>query len=236
VGGQSVFSVENIGRIERLLPEAGFPDGTPLDEIATVATLRQGRDVLLRQCVQCHDLRTILLRPRMPEDWVRTVVRMAERSQLWDPIEEREQWAVAAYLIAITPDLQRSVKQKREQEKIGKEARMAVEEASKQKREQEKIGEPIRRTVEATSSEASVGTPVEPKTTAPPSIDVALAQRTFEATCSQCHETSEVENAPPTSTEEVRVLVARMVENGLSAPEEDIDMIIAYLTETYGKN
>lgn len=108
VSGQSVFSNENRARVERLLAVAGLPDEAPLDELASFHALRSGRDVLLRQCVQCHDLRTILMQPRTPENWVRTVTRMAERSRLWDPIEERDQWITSAYLIAIMPDLQKS--------------------------------------------------------------------------------------------------------------------------------
>jgi len=41
---------------------------------------------------------------------------MADRSQLWDPLSEQEQWAVSAYLIAITPHLQKSIKRKRKEE------------------------------------------------------------------------------------------------------------------------
>ena len=55
-----------------------------------------------------------------------------------------------------------------------------------------------------------------------------------EATCSQCHESSDVEFASPESEEEARALVTRMVvENGLEETEENPEKVIYYLTETY---
>jgi mono/diheme cytochrome c family protein len=111
VGG-SAFSEQNLERLKKLIPTAGFPEAAPLAELSEEAQLRTGRQVLLTQCVSCHDLKTILIRPRTPGDWVRTVQRMADR-QIFDPIEEPEQWAVSAYLIAISPELQNSAKARR---------------------------------------------------------------------------------------------------------------------------
>src|SRR5437867_2161171 len=76
VGG-SAFSQENIERVKMLLPKAGFSGNAPLDDLATMKSLKQGRDVLLSKCVQCHDLRTVLVKPRTPENWGQTVGRMA---------------------------------------------------------------------------------------------------------------------------------------------------------------
>ena len=81
--------------------------------------------MLLTQCVTCHDLKTILTRPRTPGDWVRTVERMANR-QIFEPIEESEQWAVSAYLIAISPELQTSAKARRVEEIRAAESMQAV--------------------------------------------------------------------------------------------------------------
>ena len=108
--GGSVFSAENRKRVADLVPVANFPAGTPLAELSTVACMRAGQSVLLEKCVRCHDLKTILERPRIPSDWVSTVSRMAEKPALFAPISERDQWRVSAYLIAITPDLQKSAK------------------------------------------------------------------------------------------------------------------------------
>ncbi|MCW3098023.1 MAG: hypothetical protein JWL77_3641 [Chthonomonadaceae bacterium] len=114
VGG-GVYSDENRKRVADLLPEAGLPADTPLAELSTEAGLRAGRTVLMDKCVRCHDLKTILIRPRTPADWVTTVERMAEKPALFAPLTEREQRFVSAYLIGITPDLQKSVKSQLQQ-------------------------------------------------------------------------------------------------------------------------
>jgi len=124
VGG-SAFSEQNLQRLKKLIPTAGFPEAAPLAELSEEAQLRTGRQVLLTQCVSCHDLKTILIRPRTPGDWVRTVQRMADR-QIFDPIEEPEQWAVSAYLIAISPELQNSAKARRVEQMRAAESAQAV--------------------------------------------------------------------------------------------------------------
>ena len=207
VGG-TPFSEQNMERVKMLLPKAGFPAEADLSQLVTETGLKQGRDVLLKKCVQCHDLRTVLVKPRTPENWVQTVDRMAERSVL-DPISESEQWHAAAYLIAISPELQRSFKQKRDQE-------MAAA-----------------RTV-ATVKTASMAMPLA----TPPrsAMNLEAAKQTFEETCSQCHGLKNVEKSPPATPEEVTELIERMVENGLDAPQQDLVMIQFYLTETYTKS
>ena len=112
----TVLSSENLARLKTLLPRAGFPPTVDLDQLASVSGLQRGRQVLLGKCVQCHDLRTVLVRPKTPEAWLQTVNRMADRAVIGKPIEERERWYVAAYLAAISPDLRQAVLVKREQE------------------------------------------------------------------------------------------------------------------------
>jgi hypothetical protein len=114
--GGSAFSSENRRRVADLVSVANFPAGTPLTQLSTVSSLRAGQSVLLQKCVRCHDLKTILQRPRTPSDWVSTVSRMAEKPALFAPISEQDQWHVCAYLIAITPDLQRSAKSQKQAE------------------------------------------------------------------------------------------------------------------------
>ena len=103
-----------------------MPPEAPVEQLATEHGLRAGRNVLLTQCVMCHDLKTILVRPRTPGDWVRTVERMAKKPVIGRPLEEADQWTVATYLIAISPDLQISAKQRRVQERQAEEARSAL--------------------------------------------------------------------------------------------------------------
>ena len=58
------FSDEGIARTRRLLENAGLPAQVSLDQLASKRKLREGQHVLQRKCVVCHDLRTILVKPR----------------------------------------------------------------------------------------------------------------------------------------------------------------------------
>jgi hypothetical protein len=135
VGGD-VYSAQNIDRLKKVLPDAEFPKEAVLADLATTKTLKAGRKVLLEQCVECHDLKTILTKPRSPADWVHTVERMAEKPALTYNLEDRTQWAVSTYLIAITPEIQESAAKKRKQEldkkKQLEEARKAMKEPTEQ--------------------------------------------------------------------------------------------------------
>lgn len=108
------FDDQSLERVRQHLDGAGLDDQERREFFGSVAGLEAGRDVLFGPCIQCHDLRTVLARPRTPQNWHATVVRMADRAKLVEPISEDEQWAVAAYLIAISPDLQRSAAERRD--------------------------------------------------------------------------------------------------------------------------
>jgi len=66
-------------------------------------------------------------------------------------------------------------------------------------------------------------------------FDLAQAKTTFENTCNGCHALSNVDSSPPESEAEARALVARMVDNGLSADARTLQQIVGYLARTYGK-
>lgn len=203
--GGTAFSAENVERVKLLLPKAGLPEDAQPEELATVGSLKQGREVLLSKCVQCHDLRTVLLKPRTPDQWVQTVARMAERS-VFSPLSDEEQWRVAAYLIAISPELQRGFREKKAMELEAAKAKQAV---------------------------AAMTMPASEVVLK--AFDEEVARRTFEEICTQCHSTKNIERRPPTSAEEARALVARMVENGLDARQEDLEQVVSYLAKTYVK-
>jgi cytochrome c5 len=195
-----------IERVRTVLPRAGLPKVIPLQQLTTSEGLSQGRAVLLRKCTHCHDLRTVLAKPRTPENWVETIRRMAERAVI-DPISETEQWHVAAYLVAISPDLQKALQLKRQQE------------------------------LTQISPDVIKKPPVRIKAGAAPSapFDLAGTKAVFESTCNGCHSLASVENSPPESEAEARALVARMVENGLNAERGRLEQIVFYLAKTYGK-
>lgn len=107
--GGDVFSSENRKRVAALFPRANFRLDAPLLQLSTSASLNAGRSILVNKCVTCHDLKTVLAQPRTPSNWVSTVARMAEKPAVSGPITKPEQWEVSAYLIAITPDLEKSM-------------------------------------------------------------------------------------------------------------------------------
>lgn len=207
--GGTAMSLQNIERVKRLLVESGSIPDESIHDVASRFGLEQGRAVLLNKCVQCHDLRTVLVRPRTPDNWIQTVDRMAERS-LFDPISESERWHVSAYLIAVSPDLQRSVQEKRVQESIFVKAKMAAVAMTK-------------------PGAASVGRAGKP------ALNLSEAKNVFEKTCSGCHVLGKVEQKPPRSEQETRELIIKMVDEGLDALPTEIEQIAFYLTATYAK-
>jgi cytochrome c553 len=174
-------------------------------DLASKKGLISGRRILADKCVQCHDLRTVLARPRTPQAWQQTVSRMANRSTILNPITEDDQWFVTSYLIAVSPTLQQTLKERRKMETRARESQSSLQSA-----------------VKLSEIEKSDYDPVK-------------AGKLFERKCAQCHEITQVEQAPPQSRTEVLALVQRMVGNGLEASEVELDLIIRYLTNTYAR-
>jgi cytochrome c553 len=201
--GDDVLVEERAQRVRDLLPGAGLEDEQLLNELATRKGLIAGRRILSVKCVQCHDLRTVLARPRTPKAWKQTVSRMASRSTILNPITEDDQWFVTAYLVAVSPTLQETLKQRR------------------------KMG------VDTAQAQSNMSAAVKLTDADDTDYDTAKAEKLFQQTCSQCHSYTQVENAPPGSRGEATALVQRMVGNGLSASETDLNTIIHYLAETY---
>jgi mono/diheme cytochrome c family protein len=52
---------------------------------------------------------------------------MADRTTALNPLEEDEQWQVTAYLIALSPQLQKSTRQLRDEQKVRDQSRQAAE-------------------------------------------------------------------------------------------------------------
>jgi mono/diheme cytochrome c family protein len=137
---------------------------------------------------------------------------MADRATVLNPIDSLEQWQVTAYLIAISPELQRSAQQRR----------LMTQQTEKSKRE-----------LEAASQLVASGKEAQDEAAVP--YDPAAAKDLLERRCAQCHGLDYLEDSPPASAEEARELVARMVQNGLSASKEELAHIIRYLGDTYAK-
>ncbi len=206
------FSDEGIARTRRLIANAGLPAEAPLDELASKRKLREGQRVLQGKCVVCHDLRTILAKPRTPTNWVSLVNRMAIKPMIGEPIHEEEEWTVSAYLIAITPDIQTSVRQQRQEQMRADEAKAAAQ-------------------IATVAMEAEAATD-----TAPVTYDEVEAKALFEDKCSQCHPFTDVEDYPPRSEEETIELITRMIDIGLYVEESEIELIARYINENYLEN
>lgn len=113
--GDEGFSEERIQRVREQLPPAGLEDLELLPQLASVDGLYTGRQLMRTKCVQCHDLRTIISKPRTPKNWRDTVERMANRASIFSEFSDMERWQITAYLVAITPTLQNSAMERRKQ-------------------------------------------------------------------------------------------------------------------------
>lgn len=286
----NVYTERNLKRVAQLLPDAGFPDEVNLITLSTKSALEKGRTVLLQKCVVCHDLKTIITKPRTPSDWVRTSKRMVNKPSLGAVIEPHEGHLAAAYLIAITPDLQRSAKLKRAALLRRGKSQQAVDEvllapdggaseaaetadgdaAGGEGAATPAVGSDVAGEGATPAAGSDVGgegatpaagsdvaggeaanaskegsvkvAPSKPvvkskrKPKPKPQYNMKEAKALFQDECSLCHDTSDVDDAPPTSRKEVNSMLARMVDNGLELDKDDLSKIRFYLLRTYVKS
>lgn len=217
--GGDALSAPSRMRVAALLPSAELPSSAELVSLSTEKGLASGRAVLLDNCVKCHDLKTILAKPRTPSGWWNTVERMSEKPALFAPLSDQAMFEVTAYLIAITPDLQRSAK-RRYQENAAREA--AVDKALP-----EAVPTPPVVAAEIAPASANVAPTAAP-------IDLKKAKATYEAVCTQCHELSDIEAAPPKTAQDTRDMIERMIrENEAELTVEEITLCAAWLDATY---
>lgn len=202
------FSKKNLDRVAAQLVEAGLPKEANLAELSTKQSLLAGRHTLLTKCVACHDLRTVLTRPRTASDWTKTVERMGERPVIGDVISEKEQWAVTAYLVAISPDLQN-----------------AAATARKQKKEQAASKVAVAKDANDASKDGGAG----------PSFKKEEVKPKFDKLCTQCHELDDVDKHVFKDDKDADEVMSRMVDNGLEASAADLEACRWYLGETYLK-
>jgi mono/diheme cytochrome c family protein len=205
--------------------------------------LKAGRDVLLGQCTGCHDLRTILEKPRPPKGWAQVVSRMAEKPSLFKPLTDLDQWHVTAYLIAITPDLQRSAKARREatagsDDEISGDVTAPTVDAGVDAIAPTDAGVVGDAGVVRDAGVNRVPDAQVPAVDVKPSVaavDPVRAKAMFDRKCSGCHEIADIDAKPPKSRAQVNALVARMIVNGLEASRRDLDLIRWYLDAHYVK-
>ncbi|MDQ3035424.1 MAG: hypothetical protein M3Y87_23670, partial [Myxococcota bacterium] len=115
-GSAEVMTAENRERVQRILGSLELRDGFTAEGLATVSALEAGREVVVRECTLCHDLRTILSEPRTGSGWLSLCRRMQQKPTLGQPLSDEDVHVATAYLVAITPALRDDAQQRRDEE------------------------------------------------------------------------------------------------------------------------
>lgn len=107
----------NISRVRRVLEGMELGPAVDVARLTTQEAMEHGREVLTRKCTVCHDIRTILVRPRTGAAWLDVVERMADKPIIGEEITGDDVLVVTSYLVAITPDIQESAKRRQRRER-----------------------------------------------------------------------------------------------------------------------
>ena len=208
------LSPQNLERVRGVLAGLPLPEDVDAAALATPERLADGRDVLTRKCTVCHDMRTILAKPRSGPGWFNVVVRMAEKPLIMgDSLDDRDIPVATAYLIAITPDMQQSAK-----------VRMKA-----MKDQAERVAEVVEMPSDSADSADSAA--------APPALDLSKAETLYKARCTQCHELDEVSGHGGDDEAGWAKIVKRMVEDeGAELGEDEARTIVRFLAATYKKS
>lgn len=111
------YSIENRTRTRAALAALDFGVTVDLDTLASAEGLGRGQGVVVSKCAACHDLRTVLIKPRTPAGWLDLVERMADKPTFGEAIDDTDIALATAYLVAITPELQQSVRRRKQGER-----------------------------------------------------------------------------------------------------------------------
>ncbi len=197
----------NVERVKRLLANVDWGDQeVDIEAITTEAGFEHGRQVLVKQCIVCHDMRTILAKPRTPQKWFDVSIRMLEKPSVFgDQLTAEDIPPVTAYLAAITPEIQKSTKDQRKLEREGEENTDAM----------------------VALAHAAEATPQTPK------IEAAIGDKLLQDNCTSCHELDENDNHGPDDLAGWRSVVAAMVEEGCELEDAVATQIAEYLAQKY---
>ena len=206
-----VFEPDNLLRVQRVLSGLDLDERARPADLVTQSSLLHGREVLTKKCAVCHDMRTILVKPRSGKSWHNLVVRMADKPMLGPPITDYDSERVTAYLVAISPDLQTSLKRKRRDQR------------ARDKRATD-VAEVKPASVEAPTAAAPSGR----------AFDAAAVKPLYEDQCSQCHELTDIEEYGGASMEEWTKVVQQMIEEEeAEITEPQASDIIRYLAAVF---
>ena len=209
---KDVYTEKNLARVHHIVSGLELPSDLTAAQLTEEASLIEGREVLTKKCAVCHDMRTILVKPRTGASWLKVVRRMAEKPMFGPKIQDRDLYTVTAYLVAISPELQDAVSLKR-----------------KQQREQQKM---------AAEAVAAASTP-KPVTAASPEADVlddAKGRELLEARCTECHDLTDIEEHGGDDAEGWAKVIQQMVEDEeAEVSAEEARQLVAYLVKHYPK-
>jgi cytochrome c5 len=199
----------NMERVERVLSGVDFGEELNIKALVTKETFEAGLNILTSKCAVCHDMRTILIKPRTGKGWYSVVDRMTKKPNLGSPITRSDVLQVTAYLVAITPNIQNSYKQKKDTQRA-------------QKKRTEELKEEMM-TAKAPAEDA-------------PPFDMAKAKLLYEEKCSECHELTDVdEHGNDTREGWIKIVTNMVEEQEAELSKADAKTIIEYLTQSKGK-
>jgi cytochrome c5 len=204
------MSPKNISRVKHVLTAIEFDPPVEVDRLVTEDAFELGMDVLTTKCVKCHDMRTILSKPRTGDSWYNVVVRMAKKPTIGDRFFDHEIPAVTAYLVAITPDIQESYRLKKKDARAHARVSAAVN------------AEPA---VSATPGRGPTG-PLPP-----PAMSEEAGQELLNEKCVDCHEVAQLGEHGTDDKDGWAAVIKNMVDDeGAELTPEEAEKIISYLS------
>ncbi|MEX1364888.1 MAG: c-type cytochrome [Nannocystaceae bacterium] len=196
---------DNIERVKTLLAEVEMGEEVDRDALVTKSGFERGRDVLVHKCITCHDMRTILVKPRTAKGWFSINERMLDKPTVFgDQLAAEDIPFVTAYLVAITPEIQESAKQRR------KESRQVLARTD--------------RMVEAAHAVAEA--PVA-------AVDEKAGEELLQVKCIDCHELDDVEEHGGDDEAGWRSVISAMVEEGTELTDDEAVLLERYLAVKY---
>ena len=240
--GGTAFEPSNIARVEQLMAKIELDPGVDRSALVTPAGLARGRQVLVGACVRCHDMRTILVKPRSAKGWYDVNLRMTEKPSVFgEPIDPADVPYVTAYLVAITPEIQESRKLQAEQNrKRGEMIAGLIEQITGGGEDDATptgappdVGEtPV---VSPTPEVKPAPVADKPAVASPAAVDAATGKKLLDELCTQCHELDDVEKHGGDDVSGWAKVVRAMVEEGAEITDAQAKQLIPFLAVTYPK-
>lgn len=235
--GVEAFDDSNVERVRKLMAKLELRETAPsVDTLTSEDGFRRGRQVLVGPCVRCHDMRTVLAKPRSAKGWYKVVDRMLEKPSVFgEPLDAADVPYVTAYLVAITPEIQESRQLEAEAErKRGELVANVLAELTGSAPEPEPEPEPEMGSEMGSEGGDAAAPEPEPEPAKPAAVDTSKGPELLEKYCTDCHELDEVTDYGggdlATWTKVMRDMI---VEEEAECPEDAAAIITQYLVETY---